>query len=116
VTWLGSREEQILDQNLLSVGRRTAVERTAFLLLHLYERAKAVGLAPADSFSPPLTQQHLADALGLSIVHTNKTLKRLSDRKIIRWKNRELEILDVKALRQIAWWDDDDAGRVRPLI
>ncbi len=116
VTWLGSREEQILDQNLLSVGRRTALERTAFLLLHLHERAKAVGLAPADSFSPPLTQQHLADALGLSIVHTNKTLKRLSDRKIIRWKNRELEILDVKALREIAWWDDDDAGRVRPLI
>ena len=49
-----------------------------------------------DSFFPPLTQQHLADALGLSIVHTNKTLKRLSDRKIIRWKNRELEILDIE--------------------
>lgn len=115
VTWLASREEQILDQNLLSVGRRTALERTAFLLLHLYERAMSVGLAP-DGFFPPLTQQHLADALGLSIVHTNKTLKRLSDRKIIRWKNRELEILDVNALREIAWWDDDDAGRVRPLI
>jgi len=116
VTWLASREEQILDQNLLSVGRRTALERTAFLLLHLHQRATAVGLAPADSFSPPLTQQHLADALGLSIVHTNKTLKRLSDRKIIRWKNRELEILNVEALREIAWWEDDDAGRVRPLI
>lgn len=116
VTWLASREEQILDQNLLSVGRRTALERTAFLLLHLHERANAVGLAPVDRFFPPLTQQHLADALGLSIVHTNKTLKRLSERKIIRWKNRELEILDVKALREIAWWDDDEAGRVRPLI
>ena len=116
VTWLASREEQILDQNLLSVGRRTALERTAYLLLHLHERANAVGLAPPDGFFPPLTQQHLADALGLSIVHTNKTLKRLSDRAIIRWKNRALEILDVKALRDIAWWEDAETDPVRPLI
>ncbi len=116
VTWLGSREEQILDQNLLSIGRRTALERTAYLLLHLHSRASAVGLAPPDRFFPPLTQQHLADALGLSIVHTNKTLKRLSDRKIIRWKNRLLEILDIEALREIAYWEDDATGGVRPLI
>jgi len=116
VTWLGSREEQILDQNLLSIGRRTAIERTAYLLLHLHGRARAVGLAPSERFAPPLTQQHLADALGLSIVHTNKTLKRLSDRRIIRWKNRMLEILDIEALREIAYWEDDAAGSVRPLI
>jgi CRP-like cAMP-binding protein len=116
VTWLASREEQILDQNLLSVGRRTALERTAYLLLHLHARASALGLAPPDRFFPPITQQHLADALGLSIVHTNKTLKRLSDRKIIRWKNRMLEILDIVALRKIAVWDEEDGERIRPLI
>jgi CRP-like cAMP-binding protein len=116
VTWLASREEQILDQNLLSVGRRTALERTAYLLLHLHARASALGLAPPDRFFPPITQQHLADALGLSIVHTNKTLKRLSDRKIIRWKNRMLEILDIVALRKIAVWDEEGGERVRPLI
>ena len=116
VTWLGSREEQILDQNLLSVGRRTALERTAYLLLHLHSRASAVGLAPRDRFSPPITQQHLADALGLSIVHTNKTLKRLSDRKVIRWKNRTLEILDMEALRKIAWWNEEHPEGTRPLI
>ena len=116
VTWLGSREEQILDQNLLSLGRRTALERTAYLLLHLHTRASAVGLAPPDRFFPPITQQHLADALGLSIVHTNKTLKRLSDRRIIRWKNRMLEILDVAALREIAVWEDEEGDRIRPLI
>lgn len=116
ITWLASREEQILDQNLLSIGRRTALERTAYLLLHLHSRASAVGLAPSDGFFPPLTQQHLADALGLSIVHTNKTLKRLSDRKIIRWKNRELEILDIDALRRIAVWEEDEVEHSRPLI
>lgn len=116
VTWLASREEQILDQNLLSVGRRTALERTAYLLLHLHSRASAVGLAPRGRFAPPITQQHLADALGLSIVHTNKTLKRLSDRRIISWKNRLLEILDVDALREIAYWEEDAPEGSRPLI
>lgn len=116
VTWLGSREEQMLDRHLLSIGRRTALERTAYLLLHLHSRANAVGLAPRNRFSPPITQQHLADALGLSIVHTNKTLKRLSDRKIISWKSRTLEIIDIDALREIAWWSEEDAEGVRPLI
>ncbi len=116
LTWLASREEQILDGHLLSIGRRTAIERTAYLLLHIHSRAAAVGLAPRDRFFPPLTQQHLADALGLSIVHTNKTLKRLSDRKIIRWKSRVLEILDMGALRKIAWWSEEDAEGTRPLI
>ena len=36
VTWLAAREEQMLDENLLNVGRRTALERTAYLLLHLF--------------------------------------------------------------------------------
>jgi CRP-like cAMP-binding protein len=116
VTWLASREERMLDENLLSLGRRSAMERAAYLIAFLYQRSEQVGQAKASKHLIPITQQHVADTLGLSIVHTNKTLKRLSDRKIIRWKNRELEILDVKALRQIAWWDDDDAGRVRPLI
>ena len=116
VTWLAAREEQILDQNLLNVGRRNALERTAFLLLHLYTRARDVGLASPSRFSPPLTQQHLADTLGLSIVHTNKTLRRLYDRKVIRWENRDLSILDVDALQQIAHWEDAAAGKVRPLI
>src|SRR5215475_613594 len=45
ITWLAAREEQFLDEHLLSVGRRSAVERTAFILLHLYRRAEDVGLA-----------------------------------------------------------------------
>ena len=115
VTWLASREENILDQNLLSVGRRNALEKTAYLLLHLHARALEVGLATRNRFSPPITQQHVADTLGMSLVHTNKTLKRLSDKKLIRWKNRQLDILNVAALQELAEWED--AGdRFRPLI
>ena len=39
----------------------------------------------------PFTQQHIADALGLSLVHTNKTLRRLYNMKVVRWQGREFE-------------------------
>jgi CRP-like cAMP-binding protein len=116
VTWLAARQEQILDQNLLNIGRRNAIERTAYLIVHLYTRARDVGIATENGFSAPITQQHLADTLGLSIVHINKTLRRLFDRKVITWKNPDLEIIDMPALKAIAHWDEDTAGRVRPLI
>ena len=44
ITWLAAREEQILDEHLLSIGRRSAVERAAYLLAFLHERARAVAL------------------------------------------------------------------------
>ena len=78
ITWLAAREEQLIDENLVSVGRRTALERTAYLLLHLFVRTEEAGLIKDSSVQFPLTQQHLADTLGMSLVHTNKTLKRLS--------------------------------------
>ena len=83
ITWLAALEEQMLDRHLLSIGRRTALERMAYLLLHLHSRALSIGLADKQGFSPPITQYHLADALGMSIVHTNKTLKRLYASKLI---------------------------------
>jgi CRP/FNR family transcriptional regulator, anaerobic regulatory protein len=116
VTWLAAREEQMLDEHLLSVGRRHALERVAFALLHLYERAEDVGLAKANNIQFPFTQQHLSDALGMSLVHTNKTLKRLFDRKIIRWKDKTFEILDREELERVAMFKVNNDERPRPFI
>jgi CRP/FNR family transcriptional regulator len=102
VTWLAAREEQILDESLLSVGRRTAIERMAYLFLHLFTRAEEVGLTKGDSIQFPFTQQHIADTLGMSLVHANKTLKKLSATRTLRWKGKVFEILDREALAQIA--------------
>ncbi len=115
ITWLAAREEQLIDENLLSVGRRTAIERTAYLLLHLFERAKEVGLTKNGSIQFPFTQQHLADTLGMSLVHTNKTLKRLSASNAIRWKERLFEITDRAALERIAG-DVGHQHKARPFI
>ncbi len=115
VTWLASREERMLDENLLSVGRRTALERAAYLVAFLYQRAKGVGLAKPGMMLIPISQQHVADTLGLSIVHTNKTLRKLSEKKLIRWHDRACEVLDPEGLMDVAGWHDPGEQK-RPLI
>jgi CRP/FNR family transcriptional regulator, anaerobic regulatory protein len=115
LTWLAAREEQMIDEHLLSVGRRHALERVAFVLLHLYERAEDIGLATGNKIQFPFTQQHLADTLGMSLVHTNKTLARLMDRKVVRWKDKVFEIADREELAKIAIFDVSDR-RPRPFI
>ena len=113
VTWIASREERILDEHLLSVGRRTALERAAYLLAFLHQRAIASGVAPNRRL--PVNQQHVADTLGLSTVHTNKTLRKLANRDMIRWHDSSCEILDGNGLLKVANWDGIDAEK-RPFI
>jgi CRP-like cAMP-binding protein len=115
ITWLASREERMLDENLLSLGRRSAMERAAYLIAFIHQRAMAVGLAGGESLMIPLTQQHVADTLGLSIVHTNKTLRRLAQLNLIRWHDRACEVLDPRGLMEVAEWPGLPAER-RPLI
>lgn len=115
ITWLAAREEQLIDENLVSLGRRTALERTAYLLLHLFVRAREAGLVKDEAIQFPFTQQHLADTLGMSLVHTNKTLRRLFASKAVRWKDRVFEVLDLKALTAIAG-SDINQQRHRPFI
>ena len=105
----------MLDEHLLSLGRRSAMERAAYLIAFLHQRAAAVGLSGSSTLHIPITQLHVADTLGLSIVHTNKTLRKLAERKLIRWLDRSCEVLDVQGLMDIAEWDGLDE-RKRPLI
>jgi CRP-like cAMP-binding protein len=115
VTWLASREERMLDENLLSLGRRTALERAAYLIAFLYQRAASVALAQHKSLLIPISQQHVADTLGLSIVHTNKTLRKLGERQLIRWHDRACEVLEPAGLMEIAGWEGLPESQ-RPLI
>lgn len=115
VTWLAAREEQLIDEHLVTLGQRTALERTAYIVLHLYLRAHEVGLTSGSTVQFPFTQQHLADTLGLSLVHTNKTLKRLQASGAVRWKDRIFEVLDRDRLAEIAGGDIQRI-RQRPFI
>ena len=115
VTWLGAREESHVDKNLLSVGRRSALERIAALIVGLYKRADALAMLTNRTFTFPLSQQHIADALGLSLVHTNKTLARLRRMGMFTQSNGTLTLVNPRVLEPVAQYFDDELGR-RPLI
>lgn len=115
VTWLASREEQMLDENLLSIGRRSAVERAAYLIAFLHGRAVRTESARPRRSILPITQQHIADTLGLSLVHTNRTLRRIAERKLASWGERGCEVLDAEGLMAIAHWEGLPDKR-RPFI
>ena len=121
VTWMSAREEGFVDDNLLTAGRRNATERVAMLLMHLYRRLERLGLERTDadglgaSVEFPINQQHIADNLGLSLVHTNKTLRRLQKLGLHDLTDGRLRLLNTKALERIADYYDRPLKRV-PLL
>ncbi|KPB02031.1 Crp/Fnr family transcriptional regulator [Ahrensia marina] len=115
ITWIAAREERILDEHLLSIGRRSAYERAAYLLAFLNRRGRLSGILTSKHNVIPITQQHVADTLGLSIVHTNKTLKKLKDRKLIAWGDGGCRVIDENQLAEIAGWEETEEKR-RPFI
>ena len=92
------------------------MERLAYLLLAIFQRAEEVGLTKGNVIQFPFTQQHVADTLGMSLVHTNKTLQRLSATKTMRWKERRFEILDREALAKLANFEQPEPKARRPFI
>lgn len=106
LTWIAAVEEHFLGETIATLGQRDASQRIAWAFLRIEKRLSAVGLAiskpPNSSVPLPFRQQDLADALGLSLVHTNKTLARLRDKKIVQWTDGILRILDSYALAEIA--------------
>lgn len=115
LTWLSASEELIVDENLLSVGRRTASERVGMLLLHISKRAMAIEEPTSEGVYFPINQQHIADALGLSLVHTNKTLRRLESMGLYQIRNNRLKILKVDVLKSLAAYNELPL-RKKPLI
>ena len=114
VTWLAAREEGMVDDNLLTTGRRNATERVAMLLMHLHRRLARLQMVDADGSVPfPVNQQHIADALGLSLVHTNKTLRRLSELGLHELTGGRLKITNPRALARIAEYYDSPPRAVR---
>ena len=95
-----AEEARFLDQ-MVRLGRMTAYERTAHLLLELGDRSAAAGLGD-DRFPLPLTQEMMADALGLSVVHVNRTVQQLRRDRMIVLKSGRVELLDFERLAGVA--------------
>jgi len=94
-------EASLLD-HIVRLGRQTAYERMAHLFLELRWRLSAVGLGNERKFPLPLTQEVLADALGLSIVHVNRTLQQLRREGLLEMRGGSVELYKSDVLAAAA--------------
>ncbi|UWQ18064.1 Crp/Fnr family transcriptional regulator [Jannaschia sp. M317] len=105
LTWLAAVEEHFLGESLATVGQRGAMEAMAWALTKIMQRGEALGMVENRAMPLPYRQQDLADALGLSLVHTNKTLAKLRDRQLANWRDGLLIVNDLKELAKLAEMD-----------
>jgi CRP-like cAMP-binding protein len=99
-------EYRLLSERLVSLGRRNAKERMAHLLLEMYERMRRVGLIYEHSYEFPVTQEVLADTLGLSVVHVNRTLRSLREDGLAIVGFGRVSIGDLEGLADLAGADE----------
>jgi CRP-like cAMP-binding protein len=95
----------IFRQWIASVGRRSAYQRIAHLMCELYVKNQAVARVADNQIEWPITQGEMADALGLSLVHVNRTLQELRSADLIRLKAGTLAVLDWEGLKHAGQFD-----------
>jgi CRP-like cAMP-binding protein len=103
--WSASRDEAMVVEHLVSVGRRDAIARMAHFFMELAERLSLVGHATEIEFKCPLTQFVIADALGLSSIHVNRVLRQLRERKLLTFRSGLVEIHNLNGLQKIAGFE-----------
>jgi CRP-like cAMP-binding protein len=101
-----ARDRSTAYDHLTSVGRRSARERVAHLLLELFIRCRSQWPAGrVDELRLPLTQEHIGDAVGLTSVHVNRVLRELRRGGIVEFHYRRLRVLDPDKLIDVAGID-----------
>lgn len=91
----------------VNVGNRVALERLGHLFCEIFLRLRQIRLADGTSCALPLTQVEMADALGLTSVHINRTLHALRNMELVSLKNRQLTMLDLPGLQQASLFIPD---------
>ncbi len=115
VLWAASRDDAMVVEHLVGIGRRNALERTAHLLLELGARLTLVGMATKSGYDCPLSQYLLADALGLSAVHVNRVLRELREDGLLTFRNGRVDMTDFNGLVTLADFDKDYLDHDGPL-
>ncbi|RUM94131.1 MAG: hypothetical protein DSZ28_04770 [Thiothrix sp.] len=100
----------VCQEYLLSTGVRNAQERIAFLMLELFSRLRLLGRFREENISEnsaivPITQEDIADAVGMTQIHVNRMLQQMKEERLLSCANGRLEILDNDALVKLANFD-----------
>lgn len=106
IFWFSTNMDAAIQRELaLSLGQRSAISRMAHLFCELHTRLEVVGRANGEGFDFPLTQRELAECLGLTVVHANRTIQELRRQGVVELESRRLKILNRKGLEGIADFD-----------
>ena len=116
ILWAASRDEAMVVEHLVNLGRRSAEERMAHFLLELGARQQLVGIGDKTGFDCPLTQYHLADALGLSAVHVNRVLRHLRERGLVTFQKGRVCFDSFLGLVDLAGFEADYLDQDGPLL
>jgi CRP-like cAMP-binding protein len=90
------------DRLISALSRMDAYERIASFLLNTYDRLRRAQLITRPTFALHLSQDQIGDHLGLTMVHVSRTLRRLSEDKVVLVDHQVVSILDVERLRAAA--------------
>lgn len=101
LSWLAIQESITCAEHAINTGRRTPPERLAHLLLEIYSRLEAVGLASEHSFDLPFSQEVMSDVLGLSVPHLNRTMAKLRSDGLIDVAVHRVYLADIEALEML---------------
>lgn len=102
-----ARLNAILAEHLMSAGRRNALTKTAHFLLELEERLSSDGMSALGRYECPLAQHELADILGMTTVHVNRTLGELRKADLISFKSGHVDVIDRKKLVKLTGFDGE---------
>lgn len=105
VLWAASRDEAMVVEHLVNLGRRSAAQRMGHFLLELATRLQLVGMATRAGFACPLSQYLLADALGLSAVHVNRVLRELREEGLMTFQKGRVVFDDYDGLVEFCSFD-----------
>jgi CRP-like cAMP-binding protein len=103
--WATLVDEAVLREWMVGMGRRPADRQIAHLICELLYRLRSVGLAEGDRFEFPVTQEEVADTVGMSSVHVNRVLQQLRAEGMIGQQGRVLIVLDEPRLCAFADFD-----------
>lgn len=106
VFWLNTLIDAAIQREwMVALGRLPASGRLARLICELFLRLEAVGLTQDQGFDFPITQTGLADALGISGVHVNRTIQELRRADLITWVGTRITIKNFDGLKDVAEFD-----------
>jgi CRP-like cAMP-binding protein len=116
VLWAASRDEAMVVEHLINIGRREAEVRVAHFLLELGARLSLVDLGSKAGYACPLTQYLMADALGLSSVHVNRVLRQLREKGLVTFRDGFVTFDDYERLVEFVGFEQTYLDQAGPLL